>query len=331
MKKLLLATVASSVVAFAAAAHDTPALDTEIASVEQQLKEVDETISKYEGGLIKAFAEGRREALLLMLTLLQAKQTADGSGAQVDVKMPAVTADPEREAALLGEIAEQLKKIETAEKEAARAGGLIKALALSRVETEKLTLAQLQMGYLQAKYGISFPVLAMKNTDQPEDQKQKETAPKETPKPSETADDSKKERWVFVAKTDDFSDKDASYVILTAEPPIGSDAPEAILVRCDGRGGYDTIVVTNGYIGARDDRVPVRYRFGDSDPISERWSESTNGKAAFLPDGYQDFRRQLASGEDFIFEVTDFRGNRSRSSFKNGKSEKLDFVMTGCK
>lgn len=56
MKKLLLATVASSVVAFTAAAHDTPELDAEISSVEQQLKEVDETISKYEGGLVKAFA-----------------------------------------------------------------------------------------------------------------------------------------------------------------------------------------------------------------------------------------------------------------------------------
>lgn len=330
MKKFLLATVAYSIVAFAATAHETPELDAEISSIEQQLKEVDETISKYEGGLIKAFAEGRREALLLMLTLLQAKQAAEGSGAQIDVQMPAVTADPEREAALLGEIAEQLKKVETAENEASRAGGLIKAIALSRVETEKLTLAQLQMGYLQAKYGISFPVLAMENTSQTEDQKQEETSPKQPQNMSENADEGTKDRWVFVAKTDDFSDKDASYVILSAEPPIRSDAPEAIIVRCDGRGGYDTLVITNGYIGARDERVPVRYRFGDSDPISERWIESTSGKAAFLPDGYQDFRKKLASGEDFIFEVTDFRGNRSKSSFKNAKSEKLDFVMKGC-
>ncbi|MBC7285954.1 peptidoglycan-binding domain-containing protein, partial [Hoeflea sp.] len=46
------------------------------------------------------------------------------------------------------------------EKEAAQGGGLVQALALSRAETEKLTLAQLQMGYLQAKYGIAFPTVA---------------------------------------------------------------------------------------------------------------------------------------------------------------------------
>jgi hypothetical protein len=51
------------------------------------------------------------------------------------------------------------QRIEEAEREAATGGGLIQALALSRAETERLTLAQLQMGYLQAKCGIAFPVM----------------------------------------------------------------------------------------------------------------------------------------------------------------------------
>ena len=63
----------------------------------------------------------------------------------------------------------------------------------------------------------------------------------------------------------------------------------------------------------------MRYRFGESAPISERWSESTDGTADFLPDGYKDFIRGVKSGEDFVFEMTDFRGSSSRVRTHNQK------------
>jgi hypothetical protein len=77
--------------------------------------------------------------------------------------------------------------------------------------------------------------------------------------------------------------------------------------------------------------VPVRYRFGKNDAISERWSESTNGRAAFLPSSCNDFRKNLATGKDFVFEITDFNGNRGSSEFDNSKDDKLEFVMGWCK
>ncbi|WP_372887142.1 hypothetical protein [Shimia sp.] len=148
-------------------------------------------------------------------------------------------------------------------------------------------------------------------------------------------DDEATTPWTFVEQSDDFTNKNTSFISLTsdmAEKPM-TDAPEALIVRCDGWGGTEVFVVTGGYIGSRNDFVPVRYKFGNNDPITERWHESTKGTAVFLPNGYRDFRKGLESGEDFIFEVTDYRGSREKARFKNGPltGKDFQFVWKGCK
>jgi hypothetical protein len=139
-------------------AQDSAALDAEVAAIDSQITEVEATIANYEGGLILALAQSRREALLLLRTVVESRQQAEAGGMTIEVTVPAVEPDPERAEQLLGEMAAQQQRVEEAERETASAGGLLQALALSRVETEKLTLAQLQMAYLQARYGIAFPV-----------------------------------------------------------------------------------------------------------------------------------------------------------------------------
>lgn len=141
--------------------------------------------------------------------------------------------------------------------------------------------------------------------------------------------------WQFVEQEDDFTNQNTSFVVLRSDRAgdTFSDAPSQLVVRCDGSGGSEIFVVSNGYIGARNDRVPVRFRFGDDPPVSENWNESTNGTAAFLPNGYQDFRRGLATRQDFIFEITDFRGSRYSASFDGlaVNEEMLEFVLSGCR
>lgn len=144
--------------AFPAFAQDT-SLSTELADIERQLTEIDAQAARYDGGLILTLIEARREALLLARTLIENRINAEAGGATVEVTVPAVQPDEARAAQILGEMAAAQQRIEEAEREAATGGGLIQALALSRAETERLTLAQLQMGYLQAKYGIAFPVM----------------------------------------------------------------------------------------------------------------------------------------------------------------------------
>lgn len=134
-------------------------LSAELADIERQLTEIEVQSARYDGGLIVALIDARREALLLARTLIENRINAEAGAATVELTVPAVQPDEARAAQILGEMAAAQQRIEEAEREAAAGGGLIQALALSRVETERLTLAQLQMGYLQAKYGIAFPVM----------------------------------------------------------------------------------------------------------------------------------------------------------------------------
>jgi hypothetical protein len=147
--------LAAAVPAFA---QDT-SLSAELADIERQLTEIDAQAARYEGGLILTLIDARREALLLAKTLIENRISAEAGGATIEVTVPAVQPDEARAAQILGEMAAVQQRIDEAEREAATGGGLIQALALSRAETERLTLAQLQMGYLQAKHGIAFPVM----------------------------------------------------------------------------------------------------------------------------------------------------------------------------
>jgi len=140
------------------AAQDASPLDAEISAINGQILEVEATIADSDGRLIRTLAETRREALLLLRTMVKNRQQAEAGGATIEVTVPAVEPDLQRAKRLLGEMATQQQRVNSAEREASSAGGLIRALTLSRVETEKLTLAQLQMAYLQARYGIAFPV-----------------------------------------------------------------------------------------------------------------------------------------------------------------------------
>jgi hypothetical protein len=151
---VLAATIFAAVPAYAQDAS----LQTEMAEVDRQILEVEAQISRYNSGLILGLIEARREALLLAKIVIQNRINAETGAATVEVIVPAILPNEERANQILGEMAAAQQRIEEAEREASSGGGLIQALALSRAETERLTLAQLQMGYLQARYGIAFPI-----------------------------------------------------------------------------------------------------------------------------------------------------------------------------
>ena len=142
----------------------------------------------------------------------------------------------------------------------------------------------------------------------------------------------KETSWIFIENFDSINDKDTSRVYMEANQTQGSDAIGALLLRCDGAGGFDTILLSNGYLGARNDRIPVTYRWNDDKAISERWSESTDGKAAFLPSGYKDFLSGIKQGGKLILRVEDYRGNRYTSTFDHvSLDDNAKFIMSGCK
>lgn len=139
--------------------------------------------------------------------------------------------------------------------------------------------------------------------------------------------------WIFTDREDPVTGKDNSSATLTSDTKHnGRDSPEAIVIRCDGDGGYELYIRTSGYIGSTDDRVPVTYRWNDRPPVSERWPESTSGSAAFLPRGYRDFLSGLREGGELAFQWQDYRGGRYASTWSNVRlDENAQYILNGCR
>lgn len=145
------------------------------------------------------------------------------------------------------------------------------------------------------------------------------------PKPAPSA-------WVFIERSDPVTGDNTSYVYLGADVQHnGRDSPSEIIVRCDGDGDYDLYVRADGYIGGNRGRVLVTYRWGENEPIVERWNDSTTGKAAFLPNGYRDFLAGLRTGGELAFQWEDFRGTRYASTWSNIQlDENVEYILGGC-
>lgn len=166
--------------------------------------------------------------------------------------------------------------------------------------------------------------------------KQDESTPEENGETVEEAtggDDSPlATAWTLVESTDSISGNNISRAYLDADSRRGGNsAPDFFMLSCDGDGGASVFMGTTGYIGNLRARTSVEYRWGDNDPVSERWAGSTNGKAAFLPDGYRDFRSGLESGGELVFRWFDYNGSQSSATWNNIQlDDNARFVLNGC-
>lgn len=152
--------LAAVLLAVPALAQD-PEFSADIAEIEERIEDAEKTIASFDGGVIQTLAQYRLETLKLNRALLENRQLGTEAGLNPDLVVPAVEPDAEKAAAILADIQHQLKVIETSELEASGSGGLVQAMAFTRVETEKLALAQLQLAWFQAQYGIATPQLAV--------------------------------------------------------------------------------------------------------------------------------------------------------------------------
>lgn len=342
-----------------AVAQESSALDAEIAAIDSQISEVDATISHYDGGLIRMLAESRREALLLLRIVVEARQAAEASGAMIEVTVPAIEPDPERAEQLLGEMAAQQDRVETAEREAASAGGLIQAVALSRVETEKLTLAQLQMAYLQARYGIAFPMTPTVTKSAPP--VSDPTSPAAMTQGEEVAETALP--WADPNYPDiDYSlapfeqahnegDRIAGWWVINEERAAIDDSPSvlainysaydarsfggltALLAQC--REGVTSIVFVQDYFlirAMRRDSFDITYRIDSNTAQSTRWNELTSNKGAGLfGSSSEGFLRGLYDAESFFIRLTDGNGQRHDAEFDlAGIQEAIEAVAGAC-
>ena len=134
-------------------------LQGELGRVESEIESAEEDNRTYSGGLIKTLITLRLEILKTNHALIQQRIHALESGAEIDITVIGSEPDPELAANLLVEIEDQRTKITEAEQEAARySGGLVQAMALSAVATQRNTLAMLEQKYFSAEYGLAAPM-----------------------------------------------------------------------------------------------------------------------------------------------------------------------------
>lgn len=341
-------------------AQDVAALDAEIAAVSAQITDVDAAIASFDGGLISSLAQARREALLLLRTVLESRKQAAAGGVPLEITLPAVQPDPDRAEELLGEMAAQQASVEEAEREAATAGGLIQAIALSRVETEKLTLAQLQMAYVQARYGIAFPVPtavsaaptapAAAGSGEPEassadgaidaalpwaDPDYPEIDYSLQPFEQAHADGHRISGW-WVIEEERAAIDDSHLVVAinySAFDPSSYGGATGLIAQC--REGETSIVFVQDEFLMSDFRrnsFEINYRIDEAPAQSTRWGELTSNKGAGLfGSGAEGFLRGLYGAEVFFIRVTDGNGQRHDAEFDlAGVKDAIDAVAGAC-
>ncbi len=340
LRTLTASLLISASLAGGALAQDTSALDAEIAAIDSQITEVEETIARQDGGLIRALAQSRREALLLLRAVVESRKQAEAGGAAIEVTVPAVEPDPERAEQLLGEMAAQQKRVEAAEHEAATAGGLIQAVALSRVETEKLTLAQLQMAYLQARYGIAFPLApeATASETSMSEAQASDATPEEDDAALPWADPDHPGidyNLPPFEQAHNEGDRISGWWVINEERAAIDDSPKviainysaydansytgftALLAQC--REGETSIVfVQDDFLisAIRRNSFDITYRIDSAPAQSTRWNELTTNKGAGLfGSGAEAFLRDLYDAEDFFIRLTDGDGQRHDAEF----------------
>lgn len=139
-------------------AASSPGPSAELSGIEKDISEAEAELAQYDGGLIVAMIQARIETLKLTRAILINQVAAAEGGATTAITVPVGAPDPARAADILKEIETQTAVIREAEAEARGSSGLVGALALSRVHTEKLTLASLRAAWLAAEYGSILPV-----------------------------------------------------------------------------------------------------------------------------------------------------------------------------
>ncbi|MGR3312709.1 peptidoglycan-binding domain-containing protein [Roseovarius indicus] len=336
---------------------DEAALQKELLSLDAQISEVNSTIGRYDGGLIVDLATARREALLLARQLVQNQIAAERGEAKTEIIVPQVETDPEKAKRLLGEIAAAQERVEEAEQEAAEAGGLIQALAWSRAETERLTLAQLNMGYLQAKYGIAFPLQttpAEPSVSAPAPPKDSASNPVGDAGGPDWADGRYPEIdyslipferasreghqisgwWTIESESAAIDDSPLITTInYSAYDPNDYGGPTVLLARCS-EGETALIFLQSDYLMSdyRSNSFAVTVRLDDQQAQTTRWSRLTNNKGAGLFGAKaEDFLRRLLDVEELFIRLVEKNGEQHDVVFElTGHADAFEAVAAGC-
>ena len=129
--------------------------------------------------------------------------------------------------------------------------------------------------------------------------------------------------WKIQKDTDPFTDETVSVAMTFGS----SSSSRSVVVRCKGT-EFSAYVNFADYLS--NDSVDVRYRLDKDQPVTERWSPSSDGTAVFGRH-QEHLARLLMKGSLFVIEAIDYRGVPHRASFKlSGSSDAISPVLEQC-
>lgn len=301
------------------------------------------SVSGRETSLIGALALARAETLELARAILEARLAAEESGASLEITLPVAEPDLERAAEIAEQISRQEEIVAEAESEAETAGGLLQAMALSRVEAEKLTLARLRAALMEARYGAILPVevepVTMGSAPTPD-----EAADEDMSDPSVAWADPDYPEIDYTQSTFAQLDKEgfeiAGWWGIKKDRAAVDDSPMVfslnvsqfpgagtlgdyvgLQVNCR-EGRASVIYDTDDYLltDVRASGIDVTVRVDDAPARTERWSQLTSGEGAGLFG---------ARGEAFIRELYDANRLFLRIIERDGESHDATFELAG--
>lgn len=110
------------------------------------------------------------------------------------------------------------------------------------------------------------------------------------------------DKWIVSVDTDPITDRKGITFMLQAEGATRIDTP-TLIIRCR-QGELDAFISPDEYLGSDNDRITIR--FGADTPTQERWTESANHSALFVPGNrakVEEFVRKLARYDRLAAQV----------------------------
>ena len=338
------------------------ALQGRLADLASEIDDARSDASEYEvGSVLHSLATVRAETYALTAAMLEARLMAEDMGIPVEATLPSVMPDPETAARIEADIASQEAIIAEAEAEVARTGGLIKAVAISRVQAEKLTLARLRSALMQARYGAMIPAEVAQSSSI------SVAAPRPDPEETEPAANSVKQApawadpdhpeidhtaaifqqldregfsisgWWGMRQTRAEIDDSPLVLALQVEKAAQSSgfsvSNPGIQIGCN-EGTLAFLYDTDEYLltDMRRGGIDVTYRLDEEPAVTSRWRETTSGEAAGLfGNNAVPFLKKLYDANSIFLRLVERNGERHDASFDlAGVRSIIDAAAAAC-
>ena len=328
----------------------------DIENIDSEITLLDSEISKYEGGLIKNLLETQKQTLLLSKRLLEAVQRAKDNGTKVEFSLKLTPIDEDRASKILVEIQNQQKVIDKTLEEVANAGGLIKALALSRLQTEKLTMAQLKLGYYQSAYGLPIQTLQGASTAIKPVEEKKGNEEEKVKADVEWADDAFPDidyssvwaqahanlgfkfsgYWVYKIEKSAVNDSKTISVRNLSERMIKNTDSGAIFGIYCGDNAFNFVhILVKEYFTGIDykDKMLVTTRVGSNEAVKNKMWNMTNDNNGVLRTGQKNasLLQAMRDEEKFFIRIIDDKTSRDSTYDIRGFKKVLDIMAPICK